>query len=170
VHSYVQLLSLYHDSLLAKALARLPASRKPAPSPHSRYTRFWASRSPLYARLALTLRVLQYTELLVEMVAKRRGGDKGRWRAVVGLEAVKAACRLLLLRLTNSRPLLSPPLPEREVDPSALEEEAAAPEGQPAEEGAAEGFSGSSSDDAKWTMPRTGLTLPSLPDSSDISS
>jgi peroxin-16 len=170
VHSYVQLLSLYHDSLLAKALARLPASRKPAPSPHSRYTRFWASRSPLYARLALTLRVLQYTVLLVEMVAKRRGGDKGRWRAVVGLEAVKAACRLLLLRLTNSRPLLSPPLPEREVDPSALEEEAAAPEGQPAEEGAAEGFSGSSSDDAKWTMPRTGLTLPSLPDSSDISS
>jgi len=26
------------------------------------------------------------------------------------------------------------------------------------------------SDDARWTMPRTGLSLPSLPDSSDISS
>ena len=113
--------------------------------------------------------MLQYTELLVEMVAKRRAAaSAGRWRAVVGLEAVKAACRLLLLRLTNSRPLLSPPLPEREVDPSALEEEA--PRGGGRRRGGRRRASPGSSDDAKWTMPRTGLTLPSLPDSSDISS
>src|ERR1700753_1296642 len=103
VHSYVQLLSIYHDSLLAKAVARLPAARKPVPSPHSRDTRFWTTKSPLYRRVALILQVIQYTELLWEMVAKRRG-DKSRWRVVVMLETIKALCRLMLLRLTNSRP------------------------------------------------------------------
>jgi peroxin-16 len=169
VHSYVQLLSLYHDSLLAKALARLPITRKPTPSPHNRYTRFWTTKSPLYRRLALILQVIQYTELLWEMIAKRRG-NKTRWRVVVLLELIKAVCRLLLLRLTNSRPLLSPPLPEREVDPSALEESA---ERNPedVEAIASDRATGGSttSEESKWTMPRTGLTLPSLPDSSDIS-
>lgn len=108
--------------------------------------------------------MIQYTELLWEMAAKRKG-DKARWRVVVLLEFVKAICRLLLLRLTNSRPLLSPPLPER-IDPATLEE--------PKEPGA-DGFESppserSSDNDAKWTMPRTGLSLPSLPESQDISS
>jgi peroxin-16 len=166
----VQLLSLYHDSLLTRALARLPPNRKPIPSPHNRYTRFWTAKSPLYKRLALTLQIIQYTELLWEMVAKRRG-EKARWRVVVLLESIKALCRLLLLRLTNSRPLVSPPLPEREVDPSALEESAVE---RAANEGERDGMSGSttligSDGEDKWTMPRTGLTLPSLPDPSDIS-
>jgi peroxin-16 len=109
--------------------------------------------------------MIQHTQLLWEMVAKRRG-DQTRWRVVVLLEMVKAMCRLLLLRLTNSRPLLSPPLPEREIDPSSLEE--------PASPGLSEDESVSvpseRSDDARWTMPRTGLSLPTLPESSDISS
>jgi peroxin-16 len=108
--------------------------------------------------------MIQHTQLLWEMVAKRRG-DQTRWRVVVLLEMVKAMCRLLLLRLTNSRPLLSPPLPERE-DPSSLEEPAPPPLDdldQPLSDR-------SSSDDALWTMPRTGLALPTLPESSDISS
>lgn len=65
--------------------------------------------------------MIQYTELLWEMAAKRRG-EKVRWRVVVLLEAIKALCRLFLLRLTNSRPLVSPPLPEREIDPRTLDE------------------------------------------------
>jgi peroxin-16 len=81
------------------------------------------------------------------------------------LEMVKAMCRLLLLRLTNSRPLLSPPLPERE-DPSSLEEPV-----PPADEfDPSPSERSASSDDAHWTMPRTGLALPTLPESSDISS
>lgn len=56
----------------------------------------------------------EYTQLLWEMVAKRRGGEKTRWRVVVLLEMVKAFCRLVLTRLTNSRPLVSPPMPQRE--------------------------------------------------------
>lgn len=158
MHSAVQVLSLYHDSLLARALARLPSTfRKPHPSPHNRYTGFWTQRSPTYRRIALTLQVLQYTELLLEMAAKRRG-ERIRWRVVVLVEGIKAICRLLLLRLTNSRPLLSPPLPQRDVDPSTLEE-SSGPESPPSEMSA----------ETAWTMPRTGLSLPQLPDSHDIS-
>lgn len=87
-----------------------------------------------------------------------------RWRVVVLLEVVKAVCRLLLLRLTNSRPLVSPPLPQREVDPSTLEDSSPSPNGMdtPPTEQEAEA--------ENWTMPRTGLSMPSLPDASDISS
>ncbi|KAK7730191.1 hypothetical protein SLS57_001853 [Botryosphaeria dothidea] len=165
VYSGVQLLSLYHDSLLAKAVARLPPQQRPRPTPHSRYTRFWTQNSSTYKRIALTLQMIQYTELLWEMAAKRRG-EKVRWRVVVLLEAIKAICRLLLLRLTNSRPLLSPPLPQREFDPSTLEENT---DELPGFEGT-ETPKTEKSDDASWTMPRTGLSLPSLPDSHDISS
>ena len=115
--------------------------------------------------------MIQHTQLLWEMVAKRKG-DQTRWRVVVALEMVKAMCRLLLLRLTNSRPLLSPPLPEREVDPSSLEESASQTSQSllDGEEPLPSEVLHTSSDDARWTMPRTGLSLPTLPDSSDISS
>jgi peroxin-16 len=163
VHSGVQLLSLYHDSLLSKAMAQMPGARRQPLTPHHRYTRFWSEKSPTYRRIALMLQMLQYTELLWEMAAKRKG-EKMRWRVVVLLEAIKALCRLLLLRLTNSRPLLSPPLPQREIDPSSLEDSSAAADGMdtPPSERSVEA--------ENWTMPRTGLSMPSLPDSSDISS
>jgi peroxin-16 len=163
VHSGVQVLSLYHDSLLARAMAEMPGTRKHAVTPHYRYTKFWTQNSPTYKRIALVLQMIKYTELLWEMAAKRKG-EKVRWRVVVLLELVKAVCRLLLLRLTNSRPLLSPPLPQREIDPSSLEESAAAADGMdtPPSERSVEA--------ENWAMPRTGLSMPSLPDSSDISS
>jgi peroxin-16 len=163
LHSGVQVLSLYHDSLLAKAMAQMPGTRRHPVTPHHRYTKFWTQHSPTYKRIALVLQMIQYTELLWEMAAKRKG-EKMRWRVVVLLEVVKAVCRLLLLRLTNSRPLLSPPLPQREIDPSSLEESSASADGMdtPPSERSVEA--------ENWTMPRTGLSMPSLPDSSDISS
>ncbi|KAL5419136.1 hypothetical protein PMIN06_005363 [Paraphaeosphaeria minitans] len=163
LHSGVQILSLYHDSLLAKAVARIPGAQRQQPTPHSRYTKFWTDRSPTYRRIALVLQMIQYTELLWEMAAKRKG-EKMRWRVVVLLEVVKAVCRLLLLRLTNSRPLVSPPLPQREVDPITLEDSSASMNGMdtpPTEQESAT---------ENWTMPRTGLSMPTLPDASDISS
>ena len=83
------------------------------------------------------------------------------------------------MRLTNSRPLVSPPLPEREADPrAALEAQVAAKDanGQFDELGVVPppSFSEdvasatSMSSDLNWTMPRTGLNLPSLPETSDI--
>jgi len=83
----------------------------------------------------------------------------------VVLETVKAMCRLILMRLTNSRPLLSPPLPEREVveeKPQHDEEIMPSPPSERTER--------SEAGSEQWTMPRTSLTLPPLPSSEDISS
>lgn len=189
---------------------------------HARYTRFWTAKSKLYRRVAIVLQLVQYTELLLEMWAKRRG-EVMRWRVVVLIEAVKAFCRLLLLKITRSRPLVTPALPERErvPDPEEDEEEEeeeangralaelmgeesahAGPEETDSTSGNGNGavvpHSGGNgkavvphqngklhghvttaphhaipnvhNPKKQWPMPRTGLTLPSLPASNDISS
>ena len=105
--------------------------------------------------------MIQYTELLWEMIARRRG-EKMRWRVVVFIEVSKAICRLLLLRLTGSRPLVSPPLPEREADPRSEDEESEW------DQMGSQSLGGRSLD-TNWTMPRTGMSLPSLPDVNDVS-
>ncbi|KAK7740782.1 hypothetical protein SLS53_005250 [Cytospora paraplurivora] len=215
IHSSVQLLSLYHDLLLFRS-ALSPSSPPKPPATlskglHARYTRFWAAKSRLYRRVAVVLQIVQYTELLFEMWAKRRG-EAIRWRVVVLIEAVKAFCRLLLLRITRSRPLVAPALPDRDkvVEPDEEEEEdgkaLAEMMGeektsglqQAGENGNADGSSngkainGNGNGTAhpalqradghkaqqlpptdprkEWSMPRTGLTLPSLPSRGDISS
>lgn len=166
VHSGVQLLSLYHDSLLAKAISRLPASiPRQLPTLHNRYTKFWTAKSLVYKRVAVFLQTVQYTELLWEMAAKRKG-EKIRWRVVVVLEMVKAICRLLLMRLTSSRPLVNPPLPERETDPRTADDDKVdnthwnGLQTPPSSDVGSEGMI--------WTMPRTGLSLPTLPDTTEI--
>ncbi|KAH6697354.1 peroxisomal membrane protein pex16 [Plectosphaerella plurivora] len=173
VHSSVQLLSLYHDSLLARALSRLPIT-KIAP-PHNRYTKHWTARSSAYRRIAMLLQMVTYTQLLCEMAAKRRGGEKGRWRVVVLLEGIKALCRLLLLRITRSRPLVTPVLPEREPVPEEKEKEDDAAEelrallGDSKEGESLEEDNGVRAHEQEWNMPRTGMNLPSLPKAGDIS-
>jgi peroxin-16 len=214
IHSGVQLLALYHDLLLNKAAraARLTpfgtagkSSVKAAPTPLGRYTTYWTEKSPLYRRIALLLQVVNYTQLLAEMAAKRRG-ERMRWRVVVVLEAIKAVCKLLLLRVTRWRSLVSPMLPEREVVPEDVgnKEDEEAMEAMTEElggdtrmnsiangNGAANGLGPEANgkatghtvptnlpaatttprtSDKDWTMPRTGLTLPSLPLSTDIPS
>ncbi|KAF4981648.1 hypothetical protein FZEAL_2588 [Fusarium zealandicum] len=181
IHSGVQLLSLYHDSLLQKAIARLPMASMP--SAHARYTRYWTQRSGAYRRIAMFLQMIIYTEMLWEMTAKRRGGERSRWKVVVILEALKAFCKLLLLRITRSRPLVTPVLPEREPIPegaaAAAEEEediAYRSESELMDDMSADGSASGSTHmlkpphEREWAMPRTGMSLPSLPDAGDISS
>lgn len=131
------------------------------------------------------------------MAAKRRG-ERTRWRVVVLIEAIKALCRLLLLRITRSRPLVSPPLPERDPipEPAADDESESADAlaelmGEEKDEvdttTAPNGRAVTSADapalptrpppgsapythTKDWHMPRTGMSLPSLPASGDISS
>ena len=165
LNSGVQLLGLYHDNLLSRALAHSLQHTKQHQSPHNRYTRFYCAKSSTYRRTATTLQVVQYTELLLEMMAKRKG-EKTKWRLVVFLEAVKAICRLVLMRLTDSRPLLSPPLPEREVQEEKVVERDDEFIPSPPSEGSERSEAGSE----QWTMPRTSLTLPPLPSGEDISS
>lgn len=183
LHSAIQLLALYHDTLLARAASNVSSSRTPGgvprpppplpQSPHNRYTKYWIQHSRLYRRVATVLAVVQYTQLLWEMAAKRKG-ERVRWRVVVMLELIKAVCRLCLLRITNSRPLVTPPLPERELIP---EEAAPAPGGAEADEAAfedegyGEGREASPARREKgYQMKRTGLSLPVLPHPGDISS
>lgn len=104
--------------------------------------------------------MIQYTELLWEMVAKRRG-ERVRWRVVCLIETTKAICRFLLLFITNSRPLVTPPLPEREVIP-----EEGTPEDQ---EDEVEGTGEVKVEVKEYKMKRTGLSLPTLPNPGDIS-
>jgi peroxin-16 len=166
------------------SLALPSVIRIPPPSPHTRYTRFWTTKSPLYRRAAYVLQIVRYVELLLEMSAKRRGGERLQWRVVVLLEFVKALCRLVLLRVTRARPVLGPPLPEREqavtaeTDPEEEERakkrdlaelmgEEVPPEPEESMNGHA--LNGSLHVKGDWRMPRTGMSLPSLPASRDIS-
>ncbi|EKD16863.1 uncharacterized protein L3040_001144 [Drepanopeziza brunnea f. sp. 'multigermtubi'] len=191
LHSSIQLLSLYHDALLMRAATNTHVNTKPLSagdsgsssssrtitqpqSPHARYTKFWVGSSRFYRRVATVLAVVQYTQLLCEMAAKRKG-ERARWRVVVLLELFKAACRLCLLRITNSRPLVTPPLPEREVIvPEAEEKEvdgAAAAEAEATFEDEGLGRRPSPVREKKeYRMKRTGLSLPVLPNPGDISS
>jgi peroxin-16 len=84
------------------------------------------------------------------MFAKRRGGEKLRWRLVVMLECLKAICRIVMLRVTGMRMLVTPPLPER--GPLPPDENDEAPD----------------SPDKEWKMPRTGSPLPPLPPTNSI--
>ncbi|KAF2966736.1 hypothetical protein GQX73_g6848 [Xylaria multiplex] len=173
VHSGVQLLALYHDAVLRNALNKIPSlSATRIPGPHARYTRFWTAKSSLYRRIALLLQIVQYTELLWEMAAKRRG-QKMRWRVIIVLEALKAICRLLLMRITSSRPLVTPPLPEREPIPTEDDQsdEDALKELMGEEPSSAdENGSAKPAHEKEWTMPRTKSSLPSLPSPGDVSS
>ncbi len=173
----MQLLSLYHDSLLLRALS-LPSlpGLIAVPSLHGRYTRFWTQKSALYRRVAMVLHVVQYTELLCEMAAKRRG-ERLRWRVVVLIEAVKALCRLLLLRITRLRPVVTPVLPERQPVPEPPPDSDDGSDEEPPVPGDEDGglanghANGSAAAPPKeWTMPRTGMSLPTLPQPGDTSS
>lgn len=119
--------------------------------------------------------MVTYTQLLCEMAAKRRGGERARWRVVVLLETIKAIFRLLLLRVTKSRPLITPVLPEREPIPEETADDDSSLS-EMWEDGSANGpLAGANGHAAKpphekeWAMPRTGMSLPSLPDPGDIS-
>ncbi|KAI0275103.1 peroxisome membrane protein [Gloeopeniophorella convolvens] len=113
-------LSLYHDTLLVKAVENEP-KYKPLlpPSLHSRFTRAWADSHARYRWTSRTLELIRFVELLLEMGLRRKVSAKDRWRAISVLEAVKALLKFILLRVTR-RPLMSPPIPERDIDPDSL--------------------------------------------------
>lgn len=200
LNSFIQLLSIYHDYILKNRAAILKSSNKAVPievtkapkmkpTNHARYTLFWSDSSSLYTKVATLLKMTQYTELLWEMMARRSGGERSKWKVVVLLESFKALCRLVLLRLTNQRPLVQPPLPQREdiVPPEQENSEAADEEAELAKNASdfdprnALGEAGvptpPRSDSGKeyissakpYTMPRTGMVLPTLPTPESVS-
>ena len=164
VHTSIQLLSLFHTSILRSSLRHQSSNStsSPALKPHTRYTTNLFRTSSFYTHTANLLQTIQYTELLAEMIAKRRG-EKLRWRVVVILEAIKAICRIILVGISGRRMVLAgQPLPDRPPIPSEGEEGG----------GDAPAIPGQAITDAKpWIMPRTSLKLanPPEPNSRDIS-
>ncbi|KAI5481609.1 peroxisomal membrane protein pex16 [Pseudohyphozyma bogoriensis] len=121
LYSLLNVLGMYHDSVMLRTISELPPNLRPEPSSHARYTRHWTTASPSYKRLSRSLTILTYTELLIEMAVKKRKGQAAADKAVVVLEALKAALRLALLKTTGGRTSVQPPVPEREIDPSVLD-------------------------------------------------
>ncbi|KAJ7092689.1 peroxisomal membrane protein PEX16 [Mycena epipterygia] len=116
----LNLVSMYHDTLLAKVVQRDPKYRPLIPSSlHTRFTRAWSDKNTRYKWAARALELIRFTELVLEMALRRKVSPRTRWRSVVLLEIIKAVLRIILLRITR-RPLLSPPIPERDFDPTTL--------------------------------------------------
>ncbi|CAL1695690.1 unnamed protein product [Somion occarium] len=111
---------MYHDTILSKIMQSEPKYKPLLPfSLHVRYTKAWSEKSFTYKWAARALELIRFVELLVEMGLRRKASVKARWRGIVIIEMIKAFLRCVLLRVTR-RPLISPPIPEREFDPSVL--------------------------------------------------
>lgn len=115
----MNLLGLYHDEILKRLViytdvssaaapqrvdpgraASLPARSGSSgsasgpllpytPSSHARYTNYYSGQSPLYKAIARLLVVVGYTELLAEMVARRKLPRDRAWDVVLGIEGLK---------------------------------------------------------------------------------
>lgn len=116
----LNVMSMYHDTLLAKVVKSKPGYRPLIPlSLHTRFTRAWSDKVSQYKWVARALEIIRFTELVIEMGLRRKVSVKNRWRAIILLELIKASFRLFLLKITH-RPLVSPPIPERDFDPTML--------------------------------------------------
>ncbi|KAF8328167.1 peroxisomal membrane protein-domain-containing protein [Cantharellus anzutake] len=117
----LNLLSLYHDVLLARRLSGEKVKPLIPPSEHSRYTRAWADKQSTYKYAARALEIIRFTQLLFEMVLRRRTAKQNTWRGIVVLEFIKCeGISSYCYTSDNSRPLLFPTLPVRELDPSNI--------------------------------------------------
>ncbi len=90
VSAFLNLTSLYHDSVLSRVIRSDPKF-KPLipPSQHSRFTRGWSDKNSRYKWAARTLEVIRFLELVIEMGLRRKVSNKNRWRGVFLLELVK---------------------------------------------------------------------------------
>ncbi|WFD36578.1 hypothetical protein MCUN1_003461 [Malassezia cuniculi] len=136
IYTAVNLLGMYHDSVLFRIVygrrraaegvvgdvrESILAGDVPRLSRHARYAHFWRTHSPSYRAAAVWLMIIENTQLLAEMLARRRLGRKCAWDVVLAIEIVKACLRITLVRATRLRPALTVPLPQREIDPALLE-------------------------------------------------
>ena len=90
VSAILNVMSMYHDTLLAKVAHTDPKYKPLLPSsPHTRYTRAWCDKDARYKWAARALELIRFTELLLEMGLRRKVSRKTRWRGIVMLEVVK---------------------------------------------------------------------------------
>jgi len=98
VTALLNVVTLYHDTLLARVVKDNPAYRPLIPtSLQNRFTKAWSEKSPVYKWAARSLEAIRFTELVVEMLLRRRVSEKTKWRAIILLETIKCACPLFTL-------------------------------------------------------------------------
>ncbi|KAL0076017.1 peroxisome membrane protein [Phycomyces blakesleeanus] len=124
--SILNLFSLHHTKLLVRAASsgfELDSRHKPDQprlafnrNIEEHYDTRWATRT-----VAMSLSVLSYTEVVIEMLIQRRCSRQKRWRWVSCLEGIKAVLRLYLFFRTKHRMVLHPTHLVRNIDPSTLE-------------------------------------------------
>ncbi|ORY01227.1 peroxisome membrane protein [Basidiobolus meristosporus CBS 931.73] len=145
--AFINLLGLYHDKILVKAASnhyQETGEKPPSPSNFNRYVRYLYRSSDNYRRASIVLTVLQYTEVLIEMGIQKKWGKDKKWNVILFIEGLKAALRFSLVHMSGNRTLISPPHPEREVDPSTIQND------RPAIK------------TATWTGSRTGQNHPAI--------
>ena len=92
VSALLNLMSMYHDTLLAKIVQSEAKYRPLIPSSlHTRFTRAWSDKNIRYKWAARLLELIRFTELVIEMGLRRKASAQNRWRGIVLLEAVKFA-------------------------------------------------------------------------------
>ena len=113
IYTALHLLGMYHDSLLFRIVyarsgtseaplrERMLAGDAPRLSLHARYTNYWRSHSRSYRLAAVWLMVIESTQLLTEMLARRRFGQRRGWDVVIALECVKSVLRATLVRTSH---------------------------------------------------------------------
>ncbi len=90
VSTLLNVMSMYHDTLLAKVVQSNPRYRPLIPpSLHSRFTRAWSVKSDVYKWAARSLELIRFTELVVEMGLRRKVSNQSRWRGILLLEVIK---------------------------------------------------------------------------------
>ena len=93
VYACLNLIGLYHDLIIMRRVEdggvdNAPELKVPT-SQFNRYTRAILNHNSGYKRIAYGLTILQFTEVFVEMAARKLVGEKARWRFIVAIEASK---------------------------------------------------------------------------------
>jgi len=92
VTTLLNVMSMYHDTLLARYIKGNASYRPIIPSSlHTRFTRAWMDKDKLYKWAARALEIIRFTELVVEMAMRRKVSEKFRWRSIILLEVIKSA-------------------------------------------------------------------------------
>jgi peroxin-16 len=92
VYAALNLVGLYHNSILRKAAQAHAEEQKMGPveeSAFNKYLKFWSSTSSINATASTALAIISYTQVLMEMAVLKKLGKKKQWELIASLEAVK---------------------------------------------------------------------------------
>lgn len=90
VTTLLNVVSMYHDTLLSRVIESNPSYRPLIPSTlHNRFTKAWSDNDILYKWAARSLEIIRFLELMMEMILRRKVSEKVRWRSIIAVETIK---------------------------------------------------------------------------------